>query len=59
MKQIAPCIWDVNPMSQKVTDKTKIHIQSLVATEKDNDSFHKIRIEGVAEENDNSLYAKN
>jgi len=59
MKQIAPCIWDVNPMSQKVTDKTKIHIQSLVATEKDNDSFHKIMVEGVAEENDKSLYAKN
>ena len=59
MKQIAPCIWDVNPMSQKVADKTKIHIQSLVATEKDNDSFHKIMIYGVAEENDKSLYAKN
>lgn len=59
MKQIAPCIWDVNPMSQEVSDKTKIHIQSLVATEKDNDSFHKIMITGIADENDKSLYAKN
>lgn len=59
MKQIAPCIWDVNPMSQEVSDKTKIHIQSLVATEKDNDSFHKIMITGVAELDDKSLYAKN
>ena len=59
MKQIAPCIWDVNPMSQEVSDKTKIHIQSLVASEKDNESFHKIMITGIAEENDKSLYAKN
>lgn len=40
--QIAPCIWDINPISQKVSDKTKIHIHSLVATEKDNDTFHNI-----------------
>lgn len=59
MKQIAPCIWDVNPMSQEVSDKTKIHIQSLVATAKDNDSFHEIMINGVAKKNDKSLYAQN
>lgn len=59
MKQIAPCIWDVNPMSQEVSDKTKIHIQSLVAAAKDNNSFHNIMITGVAEEDDKSLYAKN
>lgn len=40
--QLAPCIWDINSISQKVSDKTKIHIQSLVATEEDNDTFHKI-----------------
>ncbi|MDV6344066.1 DUF262 domain-containing HNH endonuclease family protein [Nitrosomonas sp. Is37] len=40
--QIAPCIWDINPISQKVSEKTKIHIESLVATEEDNDTFHKI-----------------
>lgn len=42
MNQIGSCIWDVNPMSKKVTDKTQIHIKSLVATEKDNDIFHSI-----------------
>ena len=40
--QLAPCIWDINPISQKVSDKTKIHIESLVATEEDNETFHKI-----------------
>jgi uncharacterized protein with ParB-like and HNH nuclease domain len=40
--QLAPCIWDINPISQKVSNKTKIHILSQVATEEDNDTFHKI-----------------
>ncbi|OAV72367.1 hypothetical protein Barb6_01188 [Bacteroidales bacterium Barb6] len=40
--QLAPCIWDINPISQKVSDKTKIHIVSQVATEDDNNIFHKI-----------------
>lgn len=40
--QLAPCIWDINPISQRVSDKSKIHIKSLVATEEDNDTFHKI-----------------
>lgn len=40
--QLAPCIWDINPISQKVSDKAKIHIESLVATEQDNGTFHKI-----------------
>lgn len=42
MNQIGSCIWDVNPMSQKVSDKSKIHIKSLVASEKDNEIFHSI-----------------
>ena len=46
--QIAPCIWDINSISQKVSDKTKIHIQSLVATEEDNDTFHKILETGIS-----------
>jgi len=45
--QLAPCIWDINPISQKVTDKTKIHIASLVATEEDNETFHKILETGI------------
>lgn len=48
--QLAPCIWDINPISQKVSDKTKIHIESLVATEHDNETFHKILETGVSAE---------
>ena len=59
MKQIAPCIWDVNQMSKKVSDKTTIHIKSMVVTEKDNDAFHHIMIHGTVKENDDSNYSKN
>ncbi|MDR0685191.1 MAG: DUF262 domain-containing HNH endonuclease family protein [Spirochaetaceae bacterium] len=57
--QIAPCIWDVDKISQIVSDKTKIRIQSLVVTEDDNKTFHKILETGdflnAAEDN----YSKN
>jgi len=46
--QLAPCIWDINPISQKISDQTKIHIESLVATEEDNATFHKILETGVS-----------
>ncbi|SDF54489.1 Uncharacterized conserved protein, contains ParB-like and HNH nuclease domains [Chitinophaga filiformis] len=48
--QLAPCIWDINPISQRVSNKNKIHIQSLVATEEDNDTFHRILETGNASE---------
>jgi uncharacterized protein with ParB-like and HNH nuclease domain len=57
--QLAPCIWDINPISQKVSDKTKIHIISLVATEEDNDTFHEILKNGTANDNANDNYSKN
>jgi len=57
--QLAPCIWDINPISQKVTDKTKIHIVSEVATEKDNETFHKILETGVVTENATDHYSIN
>ena len=57
--QLAPCIWDINPISQKVTDKTKIHIISEVATEEDNETFHKILETGVVGENKEDNYSKN
>lgn len=41
-RQIEPCIWDINPISQNVDDKNKIHIESRVATELDNEIFHNI-----------------
>jgi uncharacterized protein with ParB-like and HNH nuclease domain len=57
--QLAPCIWDINPISQKVSDKTKIHIISLVATEEDNDTFHEILKNGIANDDANDNYSKN
>jgi uncharacterized protein with ParB-like and HNH nuclease domain len=57
--QLAPCIWDINPISQKVSDKTKIHIESLVATEEDNDTFHKILETGVSIEGATDNYSVN
>jgi len=57
--QIAPCIWDINQISQKVSDKTKIHIESFVATEDDNDIFHKILENGLTEESASDNYSKN
>ena len=58
MKQVGACIWDVNPKSQKVTDKSSIHIQSKVATEKDNNVFHAIIETGQAT-NGKSHYEEN
>ena len=40
--QLAPCIWDIDSISQKISDKSTFHIKSLVATEEDNDTFHRI-----------------
>lgn len=57
--QLAPCIWDINPISQKVTDKTKIHIVSEVATEEDNETFHKILETGIIIEDRTDNYSKN
>lgn len=57
--QLAPCIWDINPISQKVSDKTKIHIESLVATEEDNTVFHKILETGISSEFANDNYSAN
>ena len=57
--QLAPCIWDINPISQKVSDKTKIHIESLVATEEDNVTFHKILETGLSSELATDNYSAN
>ncbi len=59
MKMIAPSIWDVNPMSKKVVDKNLIHIQSLVVTEKDNEAFHYIMVNGSIKDGDKSHYSEN
>jgi len=57
--QLAPCIWDINPISQKVSDKTKIHIESLVATEEDNETFHNILETGSSNDSAIDNYSVN
>lgn len=57
--QIAPCIWDIDDVSQKVLDKTKTHIISEVATEDDNKTFHAILETGYTDEGKNDNYSVN
>jgi uncharacterized protein with ParB-like and HNH nuclease domain len=57
--QIAPCLWNVNEISGKVEDKTKIHIESRVATESDNEIFHKILENGEKINTNKDLYSSN
>ena len=57
--QIAPCIWDINELSQKVSDKSKIHIISEVATEDDNLIFHAILENGHADSSGTDNYSLN
>lgn len=59
MQTIEPCIWNVNEMSKEVDDKTSIHIKSLVVSDKDNDTFHRIIGTGAIPTNDQSNYARN
>lgn len=57
--QIAPCIWDVNPISRIVEDLTKIHIESKVTTESNNDIFHRILYKGIYDEKNRDLFTTN
>lgn len=57
--QIAPCIWDINSITQKVDSFENIHINSLVAIEKDNETFHDILKTGTANPENNDNYSKN
>ena len=57
--QIEPCLWDVDEVTLKVTDKTKTRIKTEVATEKDKDSFDTIMITGSLLEQKDNNYSKN
>jgi hypothetical protein len=57
--KIGPCIWDVDPISGEVSDKGRIHIESRVATESDNETFHEILKTGVADPKSKDLYSQN
>ena len=57
--KVAPCIWDTDRFSGKVVDPSSIHIMSLVATEEDNETFHKILETGEASELATDNYSVN
>lgn len=57
--QVGPCLWDVHPVSKRVSDKTKIHIHSEVTTEDDNETFHRILETGIASEDKDDNYTAN
>jgi uncharacterized protein with ParB-like and HNH nuclease domain len=57
--QIAPCLWTVDEISGKVQDTTKIHIESKVATENDNEVFHNILYTGERNVKNTDLYSTN
>lgn len=57
--QLAPCIWDIDPISQIVTDSNAIHIESLVATEQDNETFHNILRTGETDKTAKDNYSVN
>jgi len=57
--KVAPCIWDTDRFSGKVVDPSSIHIMSLVATEEDNETFHKILETGEASQVATDNYSVN
>lgn len=57
--QIAPCIWDIDPISQVVSNSSAIHIKSLVATAEDNDLLLEILRTGNCEEVAKDNYSEN
>lgn len=59
MGQIAPCIWDVDSISQLVEDKKKTHIESKVATDDDNHTFHVILETGYYDSSKKDRYSEN
>jgi len=58
-KQIEPCIWDVNDITGKVDDPSKIHIVSRVITDSDNNIFSDILKKGDVEEKRKDNYSTN
>jgi len=59
MNQIAPCIWDVEPISGRVTNFSLVHLESRVATATDNEALHEILKTGVPRDGAKDLYSSN
>ncbi|GAB6391369.1 MAG: DUF262 domain-containing protein [Treponematales bacterium] len=58
-RQIEPCLWNIEKVSQEVTDRTQIHIESRVATEKQNETFHRILRDGIVLDRARDNYSNN
>lgn len=59
MKSIEPCIWKINAMTKKVSDKKETHIKTLVATDEDKVDFDLILETGKGRDKSTSYYSKN
>lgn len=59
MKSIEPCIWKINPMTKKVSDKKEMHIKTLVATDDDKIDFELILETGEGRPKSKSYYSTN
>ena len=59
MQSIEPCIWNINKLTKKVSDKKDIHIFSKVAIADDNEIFHTILETGQENLESKSKYATN
>lgn len=58
-KQIGKCLWDIDELSENVTDFSTIHILSEVATEENNEIFHHILQTGNADNKNKDNYSTN
>lgn len=59
MKSIEPCIWKINAMTKKVSDRKETHIKTLVATDEDKGDFDLILETGRGRDKSTSYYSKN
>lgn len=59
MKSIEPCIWKINPMTKKVSNKRETHIKTLVATDDDKIDFDLILENGLPRDKSSSYYSRN
>lgn len=58
-RQIEPCIWDVDPISTLVSNRSKIHLESKVATDEDNGVLHEILENGNTYQDKKDNYTTN
>ena len=57
--KIAPCLWDVDYITLEVEDPKHIHVESMVATEDDNQALHTILETGKVTQEANDNYSLN